>query len=200
VKGAKEHAEGAAPKIAGIKVVDDYTIGFELTEPDATFLSFVAGYYGPDMLPFHKLKDVPPDQFEQHDWNTKPGRISLGPFINTGREKDQFVEYTRNDTYFKGKPLLDKIVFRVMTPDVALAALQKGEVDIASLPAREVPNLRGNPKVRIFTYPVNLHNALMFNLTLSQLQDVRIRQAILHALDRKTYVERVLRYESRQVV
>jgi peptide/nickel transport system substrate-binding protein len=196
IKGTKEYQDGSAKTVAGIKVIDDNTIQFQLAGPDATFTAFLAGYYGPYIVPYHLLKDVPPDQFDKSDYNTKIPWVGMGPYTVTAGQKDQFLEFTRNDTYFKGKPLIDKFVYRVMQADVALAALQKGEIDLmgqgSGFPAREAANVRANSKLKLMTYPSFLYNALEVNMTKDYLKDPRIHQAILYSLDRKTFVDKVL--------
>jgi peptide/nickel transport system substrate-binding protein len=193
VKGVEDYRSGAAKSIAGITIIDDYTIQFELAQPDATFLPFITGYNGPYLIPYHILKDVPPDQFDKHEYNTKAPFVGMGPYTLTQAEKDQFLEFTRNDNYFKGKPLIDKFVYRVMQADVALAALQKGEIDLLpGVPGKSVNDVKNNAKLRLITYPTYLYNALMFNRTKPYLQDARISQAVLYAIDRKTYVDRIL--------
>jgi peptide/nickel transport system substrate-binding protein len=193
VVGVDEFLAGTADSISGLVAVDDYTIRFDLKEADPTFLPFIFGYYGPYLVPAHIVGDVPAEQFDQHEYNMNPAnRVGMGPFILSEVQPDQYIVFTRNDTYFKGAPLLDQIVYRVMQPDVALAGLLNGEIDLANIPASEFPTVQDDPKLKVLTYEVNLWNGLMFNMTKPELQDPRIHQAVLYALDRNTYAERIL--------
>jgi peptide/nickel transport system substrate-binding protein len=193
LKGLQEYTSGAATSISGIQVVDDHTIRFELAEIFAPFLNSLAGNQGPYLIPAHLLSDIPPDQFNTTDYNTNPvGRVGMGPFLIESAEKDQNVVFTRNDSYFKGAPQLDQIVFRVMQRDVALAALLTGEVDIASIPGIQLAEMQQEDGIVITTYPFNLWDGIVFNTSLEYLSDPRVRQAVLHAIDRKTYTEQIL--------
>jgi peptide/nickel transport system substrate-binding protein len=191
--GLQEYLSGSATSISGIQVVDDHTIRFELAEPFAPFINSLAGNEGPYLVPAHLLKDIPVDQFDTADYNVNPvGRVGMGPYTIESAEKDQNVVFTRSDTYFKGAPLLDQIVFRVMQRDVALAALLTGEIDIASVPGIQLAEMQQEDGVVITIFPFNLWDGLVFNTSLDYLADPRIRQAVLHAIDRKTYTEQIL--------
>ena len=87
VKGMDEYKEGKADTISGIKIIDDNTIEFEMTQPyrDAFLMSVGV----PTILPYHILKDVPPDEYGgegaqtglcKTDWGTTTS-TGLGPFI-----------------------------------------------------------------------------------------------------------------------
>jgi peptide/nickel transport system substrate-binding protein len=193
VKGVDAFLAGTADAIEGLQVVDDHTFRFELTQPDAAFLSFIAGYYGPYLVPAHILGDVPAEEFDAHEYNQNPvGRVGMGPYVLAEAEKDQFLVFNRNETFFKGAALIETFAYRVMQPDVALAALLSGEIDVAGIPATEYPTIVDDDRVNVMTYPVNLWNGLMFHMEVEDLQDVRIRQAVLHALDRQTYAQAIL--------
>jgi ABC-type transport system substrate-binding protein len=193
VVGVEEFLAGTAESIAGLVVVDDYTFRFDLKEPDPTFFPMIYGYYGPYLVPAHIVGEIPADQFDASDYNMNPAnRVGMGPFILSEVQPDQYLVYARNDAYFKGPALLDQISYRMMQPDVALAALLNGEVDLANIPASQFPVVKDDPKIKALTYPTNLWNGLMFNMTVPDLQDPRIHQAVLHALDRQTYADRIL--------
>ncbi|MEA2516022.1 MAG: peptide/nickel transport system substrate-binding protein [Thermomicrobiales bacterium] len=193
VKGVKEYLSGGTSSISGIQAVDDHTVRFEFAEPFSPFLNSLAGNTGPYLLPAHILNTIPPDQFATADYNTNPvGRVAMGPFVIASAEKDQNVVFTRNDAYFKGAPKLDQIVFRVMQRDVALAALLTGEIDIAAIPGIQLAEMQQEDGITITVYPWNLWDGLVFNTSKEYLADPRVRQAVLHAIDRKTYTEQIL--------
>jgi peptide/nickel transport system substrate-binding protein len=193
IEGVSEFLAGTADTVSGIKVVDDYTIQFVLPQPDAALLNAIAGYYGPYLVPVHILESVTAAQFPDADYNVNPaGRVGMGAYILSEAEKDQFLVFTRNDNYFKGAPLIDQFNYRVMQPDVALAALLNGEVDVSSIPPKDFATVKDEGAVRLLNYPTNLWNGLMFKMTNEALADPRIHQAVVHALDRQTFCDRVL--------
>jgi len=193
IEGVAEFLAGTADSVSGIQVVDDHTITFKLSQPDATFFNIIAGYYGPYLVPAHVVGDVAAAEFDQHEYNTNPvNRVGMGPYILTEAIKDQDLIFTRNDNFFKGAPIIESFIYRVMQPDVALTALLSGEIDVANIPASEYPTVSQDDRIKTITYDVNLWNGLMFNMTVPDLQDPRIHQAVLHSLDRETYAKKIL--------
>jgi len=193
IEGVADYLSGAASSVSGIKVIDDATFQIVLSQPDASMLNIIAGYFGPYLIPAHILESIPVAEFANSDYNANPaGRVGMGPYLLSEAEKDQFLVFTRNDTYFRGKALIDQFNVRVMQPDVALAALLSSEVDVANIPATQYSAMQEEENVRLVTYPTHLWNGLMFNMTKEDLTDPRIHQAVVHALDRQTFVDRIL--------
>lgn len=193
VEGVEAFLAGESDSISGIQTPDDFTVVFQLSGPDAAFLNFIAGYYAPYLVPAHIVGDVPAAEFAQHPFNTEPvGRLSMGPYIISEAERDQHVVFTRNDTYFQGAPLIDSFIYRVMQPEVALTALLSGEIDVANVPLRDYPTVSQEEGLNVISFRTNLWNGLMFNMTLDEFQDVRIRQAVLHATDREAFTQVIL--------
>ena len=97
---------------------------------------------------------------------------------------DQSSEIAANPDFYRGKPKLDKIVYRIVKQaDAAQIALERGEVDYTSAP----PNVIRDPEVlnhllgvpNLFLHRMNnpVSNTLGFNLRLDQWKDKRVRQA-----------------------
>ncbi|MCR6497984.1 ABC transporter substrate-binding protein [Shinella sp. CPCC 101442] len=117
-----------------------------------------------------------------------------GPYKFVERIRGQSVEIERFDDYWGEKPYLDRIVFRPI-PDgnARVAALETGEVDLISWPPRDaVERLKGEgfdvPNVSIpsiYYYNVNFANEAF--------KDVRVRQALVHAIDREALARDLLK-------
>jgi peptide/nickel transport system substrate-binding protein len=123
--------------------------------------------------------------------------VGSGPFKFKEWVRGDHITLVRNDGYFKpGKPYLDRIVIRIM-PDAAAAtiAFDKGEVDYFLFPPpHELARLRQLPGVAvttrgregfagIVTLIPNLRNPVLNNL--------RVRQAMAHAIDRQAMLDKV---------
>src|SRR5262245_24036652 len=135
IKGAKDYIDGKAKTVAGLEVVDPTTIKITTDAPNAALADTLAETY---ILQKASLGQVPHDQVGKSDyWTTKA--IGTGPFKLSKYQAGQFIELDRFDDYFRGKPLLDKLIRREFKdPATALLAFDKGEIDFTYLTADEV--------------------------------------------------------------
>src|SRR5207244_11967640 len=95
------------------------------------------------VLPQHSLGSVKPDELEKHP-NMFESPLGSGPFKAVKNLTDQASEIAANPDFYRGKPKLDKIVYRIVKQaDAAQIALERGEVDYTSAP----PNVIRDPEV-----------------------------------------------------
>jgi 4-phytase/acid phosphatase/peptide/nickel transport system substrate-binding protein len=96
----------------------------------------------------------------------------------------------RNPDYWnKGRPYLDRIVLKPL-PDAQsrFASLQSGEADIVwddEYDADNIRNAQNDPKLAVHTYVGSGATVYAFNTKLAPFDDVRVRQALVMAIDRK---------------
>jgi peptide/nickel transport system substrate-binding protein len=122
----------------------------------------------------------------------------------------KFVEWTprvqivleRNEQYnwaptvfkHKGAPRIRRLVSRFILDDsTRVAALEKREIDVAeSVPAIEVRRFRGSQNFDVMLGEVTgFPETLMFNLRKAPTDDIRVRKAIMHAVNRPQLVEQL---------
>jgi len=189
VKGAKAYYDGEANKVDGIQVVDDYTIKFVLEKPNAAFLSNLML----PIVPEHIFGKIPVDQLATSPESQK--LIGTGPFKLVKYVTDQYYEFECFDDYWQGKPHIEKIYVKIAKADVAIAMLEKGEIDyIPEFPPSELDYVKSLPNLKILTQTNTTWPwAWCFNLKRSYFKDKRVRQAIAYALDRQGFVDSVLR-------
>src|SRR5690606_14367292 len=124
--------------------------------------------------------------------------VGTGPFRFTRYAEGQFIEFTRFDDYFLGQPCLDSVVVKIVSPSVALAQLQTGELDITagtgigSLEPRDVEYVNEIAGVEPVVYTTSSIQVLNIGLRKPYLQDPRVRQAFAHAIDRQALVDYLL--------
>jgi len=117
--------------------------------------------------------------------------IGTGPFKFVRWERGRQLVLERNNDYWdSGKPYLDQIVYKQLTdPGAATAALETGSVHLAGeLPMSELKTLATKPNLAVHQRAATLSATLTgfeFNLERPKFQDVRVRQAIAHAVDRE---------------
>jgi len=169
-----------------IEAPDEITVVFHLKEPDATLLwNLSDGAIG--IVPYGSG-----DEITLHP-------IGSGPFKFVSAETDREVIIERNDQYWGDKAKLARVRFAVV-PDETTEALElrkgSGDVAINSLTPDTVVTLGKNPNLTVMNGPGTRLAYLGFNLRDPILKDVRVRQAIAYALDRKPMIEYLWRDEA----
>ncbi|MFH1137663.1 MAG: ABC transporter substrate-binding protein [Pseudomonadota bacterium] len=176
--------------VSEITTPDKYTLKVVLTEPIATFLLSLANPYTPAIMPKAEIE-------RQGDDVKNP--IGTGPFQFVEWIPDRHIKMKRFDKYWGGEgeptgaggtktPYLDEIIIRPMPETAAtLAALEAGDVDWAIVPGKEKARLESNPKLTVVdTGPTFEFWNFWFSLSdKSPLQDINLRQAIVHAVDKE---------------
>ncbi|MFN8593305.1 MAG: ABC transporter substrate-binding protein [Thermomicrobiales bacterium] len=188
--GAQDYADGKADTISGVETPDDLTIKLTLAAPDGTFLLTLADYSGLGIMPEHALKDLPPDQMQTKTY-LEP-EVTAGAFNLVRYEPDQFIELQRSETYSPMQPALERILLPIRTPEVALGEMETGDLDIMNLPLAEVDSVDGMAGVSLVAVQSPSMDHIILNHQRPFLQDKRLRQAMMYAIDRKTIVEELL--------
>lgn len=195
VKGYQEFRDGAADSLAGVTKIDDYTVQIELAGPRPLWVDLLN--ISISILPEHILGSVPAEELQQNPYWTE-NRVGTGPFKWSKYVPDQYVEVVRNDDYFLGAPKLDRIVYQIYAdiPSI-LNALEAGEVDVMSyegggVPVSEVERLQQVDSLTVLPdMNAGLPTYLQFNHNLEWLQDPRVRQAMVYAIDRQTIIDTI---------
>jgi len=187
IKGAKDFIDGKATSIAGLEVADPVTIKITTEAPNAALADTLAETY---ILQKASLGQVPRDQVGKSDyWTTKP--IGTGPFKFTKYQAGQYMELERFDDYFRGKPLLDKLIRRELKdPATALLAFDNGEIDFTYLTADEVERESQNTNAIVIPGPSQVDNAIIMNPSKNPaFGNPKFRQAILYAINRQSIID-----------
>jgi peptide/nickel transport system substrate-binding protein len=169
-----------------IDAPDDFTVIFHMKEPDAALLWNVSdGAIG--IVPYGAGNEM----------TTHP--MGSGPFQFVRAETDKEVVVERNDNYWGERTKLAHVRFAVV-PDATTRALElrKGSADAAinALTPDTVLTLQRQPSIAVERAPGTVLQYLGFNLRDPILKDVRVRQAIAFALDRKPMIEYLWRDEA----
>lgn len=159
--------------IIRIETPDANTVIFKLREPDANFLWLVS---------LGEIGIVP--QGAGTDFASHP--VGTGPFQFVSTHQDENVVLARNPNYFGGSPKVERIVFKIV-PEAIVRALEmrSGSADVAlnELTPDIVRALHSDTKLNIVEEPGATYKYLAFNLEDPILKNVKVRQAIAHAID-----------------
>jgi peptide/nickel transport system substrate-binding protein len=170
---------GAYRLVEKVDAPDEGTVIFHLKEPWAALLWNLAGGEGMGIVPYGSGDEM----------SRNP--IGSGPFRYVRAEQDKEVVIERNDHYWGQKAKLARVRFTVV-PDATTRALEirKGSADLESsalTPDMEL-TLQHESALRIMRGPGTRLAYMAFNLRDPILKDVRVRQAIAYALDRKPLI------------
>ncbi len=170
-----------------IDAPDDATVVFHLKEPWASLLWNVAND-AIGIVPYGSGAD-----FYRHP-------VGSGPFRLVSNQQDREVVSARNAEYWQQPPRVERVRFTVV-PDTTTRALElrKGSADVAlnSLTADMVLALRNDSKLAVQQTPGTVLTYLALNLRDPILKDVRVRQALAYALDRRPLIHFLWRDEAR---
>ncbi|MFZ0825103.1 MAG: ABC transporter substrate-binding protein [Terriglobales bacterium] len=163
-----------------IDAPDDFTVVFHLKEPFAALLwNLSEGAIG--IVPEGSLDEM----------TRQP--IGTGPFKFVSAETDKDVILARNDNYWGARPHLARVRFDVV-PDATTQALElrKGSADLtinSPMPPDAIVTLERDPSLIVQRGAGTRLAYLAFNLRDPILKDVRVRQSIAYALDRRPMIE-----------
>lgn len=112
-------------------------------------------------------------------------------YFRFGGYDGKTVKLTANKAYWGGAPLLDGVQFQIIADRGALmSALAQGQVQITyRLSPADLRTVQGRSDVKITAFPALDNVWLGFNTKAQGLRDVRVRQAIAHAIDRPGIVK-----------
>ncbi len=179
ILGAAEYRDGEVDGVEGIEVLDDYTIVITTVEPDASIFNTVSRTI--PVLPKHILGDVPPGQWQQHEFNRMP--IGTGPFKIVSRETDTHITVEAFDDHHHGRPYVDRLIWRVGDDQAMLGAFMNQEVDIIRTPEDEVSTVEGLPFADVHVHERGSFQYIGLNNLQPALGEVTVRQAIATALN-----------------
>ncbi len=166
--------------IENVLADDPSTVRFVLKEPYAPFLALLA--LGDSVIvPAHR------DDLARHPMGTGPYR-----FVER-RPADRLI-LVRNEHYYEeGLPKVERLVFRfIPDPSAQLAALRAGDVDLVAEVTPEIAYaLQADARFRVISGPSNLVQLLAIHNARPPLDQLEVRQAIAHAIDRRAIIEQV---------
>jgi peptide/nickel transport system substrate-binding protein len=119
--------------------------------------------------------------------------VSTGPFKVDKYTPGQSVSLVRNDSYFGTKPYLDRVVFSVVPdPNTQIAQALSGDLSIMLLDDKAaVARVKSASNLVVASRPLVQYYWLALNQTDTRFNDVKVRQAFVHAIDRQSIIKAV---------
>jgi peptide/nickel transport system substrate-binding protein len=179
---AEDSANAQKALFAGISeviVIDPNTVEVKLSAADGNFLFNMA--WGDAVI-------VAPESIE----TIKQTPIGTGPFKFDNWVQGDRIEISRNTSYWGDAPALEAATFKFISdPTAAFAAMMAQDIDaFAGFPAPEnLPQFEADPRFQVLVGSTEGETILSTNNKLPPLDDVRVREAIAHAIDRQAIID-----------
>ncbi|WP_299733593.1 ABC transporter substrate-binding protein [uncultured Tateyamaria sp.] len=165
--------------IASVEVVDASTVRVTLSEPNGNMLFNLA--WGDAVI-------VAPESIE----NIKQQPIGTGPFKFDSWTQGDSIQISQYADYWGEQPALTEATFKFISdPTAAFAAMMAEDVDVfTGFPAPEnLPQFEADPRFQVLIGSTEGETILSTNNKQAPFDDVRVRQAVAHAIDRQAIVD-----------
>ncbi|WP_437338963.1 ABC transporter substrate-binding protein [Sorangium sp. So ce394] len=179
IEGFAAYHAGAAPHLAGVRVLGDHAVAIDLSAPDATFLSrMTLGFMAP----------VCPSSGAVVDAASPPPPCGAGPFRVARWDQDAGVRLERHEGYFRpGRPYLDAIEWQTgVRATTQRYKFEEGELDyLRDLTGVDAATYRADPAWKGYTRWVTRSrtNAVFLNTELAPFDQLAVRRAVSFAVD-----------------
>lgn len=173
-------------RIRAVETPDKHTVVVKFREYYAPYLTLFT-----TILPKHKLENE--SNINKASFNRAP--VGTGPFKFKEWQVAEAIRFEANPAYYRGKPVLDSIIYKVI-PDanILLTQLKAGELDIAgNIGFSYLEQIKAISGIRAVITPTMIWEHMDFNLDNPLFQDIRVRQSIARAIDRQAIVDEVLK-------
>jgi len=184
--GTFGYAEFTFGKVAKVEKKDDYTVVLTLKEKYAPFLANLA---------MHAAAMVSPEAIKKYGKDIAKNPVGTGPFKFVSWNPGVEIVVEKNPDYWRGAPKVDRIVYRpVLEDQTRLTELEAGSLDfIVNIPPDEVGRLKQDQRFTVADQPGMHIWYLVMNTQKPPFNDVRVRQAANHAVNRKAIVDNILK-------
>lgn len=183
IKGAAEFRAGRASRVAGLSAVDPHTVQVVLTDAQVPFVAVLAVGHA-KILP----KDVA--EREGESFGLQP--IGTGPFKFVRWERGKEIVLAANPDYFEGPPRLSSVVYRIYPGESwesTYDEFKKGNLEDAPVPTRNYREVIRDKSHHYVKRPMISVRFYGLNTRIKPLDDRRVRQALLHAINREAVIE-----------
>ena len=167
-----------------VEMVDANTVKVTLNKITPLFLVYI------NELPILNKKFV-----EEHNGNISDVACGTGPYKFVSYQSGVSVVLEKNEDYFQGAPKIDKLNIKIVDGSQLYAGLQSGEIDItqqtmSDIPQEDYESVEALDNVDV-VYGSPVTNQSVFIQT-KNVPDVKVRQAMLYAIDRQQILEELL--------
>lgn len=185
ITGADEVLSGTTRQLRGLRTPSPREVEIELVSAYPAFLTKLC-MPSAGIIPENSAGADKPDRA----FDKKP--ISSGPWVLTRWQRDQRLEFERNEHYWGPRLPLDRLIYHIQNDSrVQHQQFEIGKIDLFAVPFTLYPQWIADPVRRETLMPVQELNTyfLAFMNSKPKFQDKRVRQAISYAVDGKKIFE-----------
>ncbi len=167
--------------IESVEAVDELTVRFQLTEPQAPFLNNLA------MVSFGIAS---PEAVMEHGEDYFKNPVGSGPFKFVEWRQGDRVILEANEDYWGGRPYLDRVVFRSIPDNGArYMELRSGSIDMMDyINPEDVASVREDEDLDLLLRPSNNVGYFAMNMGFEPFDNVLVRKAFAHAINKEALI------------
>lgn len=185
IVGARDVLEGKTTEISGVKVLNNYTLQVTIDAPKAYFLA---------KLTYPTAFVVDRTNVESsRKWWQKPN--GTGPFKLKEWRQGELVVLEKNEKFYREPPRLDTVVFHLLA-GMPMAMYEMGEIDVSPVfedYVERATDENGPFRNQLLIFPELSLFYIGFNTQKPPFDDVNVRQAFCHAVDKGKIVKIILK-------
>ncbi len=183
IKGLDKDYFSKNDNIEGLQIVDKYTLKIILAQPLVPLLYLLAAEI---------VFIVPKEEVEKKgeiEFGKNP--VGCGPFRFASWEKDKKIILIANKDYYKGRPYLDTLIFKIenYTFEKSISQFKNREIDVTYIPSRLYDEFN-NSEYKLIARPEISLMGLGFNINKYPFNILKVRQAIYYATDNESYISK----------
>ena len=184
VVGYEAMSGGAADELSGIQVVDDRHFTITLTEVSTPFTAILS-------TPYCAIYPMEACEASGENWGITE-LIGTGPFQFESYTPGVGVELSRFDDYHEGKAQIDGISYKfIEDSNTQLLEYRKGTIDFADVASNMYPVYQTDSNLKEQMHMFQKIGGYYFGFNVKTIPDVKVRQAISMAIDRKAICESI---------
>jgi peptide/nickel transport system substrate-binding protein len=191
VNNPANNETGRLDQIVKVDQPDKFTVVFHLNKPysSSTASFFSSCCANACLLPKHLLAQYP--NINNVPYNSLP--VGIGPFKFERWDRSKQVVMVANPLYWRGRPKLDKIIYKILPDrDTLMAQLESHQVDLwYEFSGAYLSRIRALDAYAVFQRPSYAFNHLDFNVAHAAVADPVVRRALRLALNRQALVDKV---------
>ncbi|ART75511.1 glutathione ABC transporter substrate-binding protein [Sutcliffiella horikoshii] len=170
--------------IKEIEVLDEYTVRMHLDYPYAPLLSILASNEG---------SIISPKAIKENEESLSQHPVGTGPFIFESWNTGQDITLIKNPSYWGQEPNLEEVIFKVVPEDATrLALIETGEAHVSDqVPVTELDRIENSNSMSLYRTEGLGVEYIGFNVESKVVNDVRVRKAISHAIEREAILKGV---------
>lgn len=171
----------------GVKVIDDYTLQFELERPASYFASIVG-----TLMIYFPVNEKYYNANKEGFASSAETLLYNGPWLMTEWVHDSKAVFKKNPNYWnKDNIKLDEMTFlMIKDPTTAAQMYKNNEINVTYISGVDLPAFTGNSELKQFSDGTSAY--LEMNVKNKILSNAKIRKAIAYVIDRDILVNKVI--------